>query len=320
MKAKTKKPATGKALAKKPANGKALDARPSAKWQTWKQALVAKFPKASPGELQLHIMTMKRMGLDPLSNHGYLLPFWNRDKGELSHATVVGIDGWRTVAEQAGGYAGKKSVTFDEGLTLYEAIKAGRPNPTTCRVVVQRVVGGVLVETIAETTWQSRAQFDKDGNLKPHWRKDPYGMLEKCTEAKALRAACPRLFSDLMIPEELPGEYETKNVTPIRKVKELPADLPTVPPAQKDQKPVDHSGHPEWKSANAALHREQHRLGLHADNLHLYLHQREQVGSIKHIEPSALGKWAATLSRVQVGTEEYAKVEAALEKAAQKGA
>jgi len=322
MKAKTKKPKNGKAkaLVKAKANGKAVAKadRPSAKWENWKQALVAKFPKASVGELQLHILTMKRMGLDPLSNHGYLLPFFDRNKGEYAHASVVGIDGWRTVAEQGGGYAGKKSVVFDEGVTLYECLKAGRPTPLTCKVIVQRVVGGVLVETVAETTWQSRAQFTKEGDLKPFWKKDPYGMLEKCTEAKALRAACPRLFSDVLIPEEMPGEHEPHNVTPSKKLIAAPTDLPSKPGEAKG--PADHGGDPEWKSANAKLHAEAHRLGLNSELLHLYLHQREKVGSLRQMTPTAMKGWAHALAEIQVGSAEYDKVVAKLDDAGAKAA
>ena len=328
----------GKALAKKKArakaNGKALAARPAKQTlqlATWKEALIARYPKASLGELQLHVMTMKRLGLDQISQHGHLIPFWDRETHGYKNASVVGIDGWRSIAEGAGGYAGKVSVTYGiaptkdspyrEGVSLTQCLALGHPNPITCKVVTARIVAGVRVETPGEVTWASRAQFDKDGNLKGFWKKDkdPYGQLEKCAEAKSLRAAAPRLFSDVMIPEEVPGERgeEPRDATPKRKALEVPSGLPSKP---GEVAAKDYSGDAEWKKANAALHAEQHRLGFKADLLHLYLHQREKVGSLKQMKPETLRAWVSVLKELQVGSAEYDKAAAKLEAAGEEAA
>ena len=279
--------------------------------KTYKEAILAKWPEADIGEVQLLLLTAKRMGLDPLSNQIHLIPRWDSKLGRKRSTVQVGIDGCRATAErppdgQPSTYAGSDGATYNEGKTLDEMAKDGAKWPRTCRVVGHKVMGGMKIDVVGEVTWTARAQFKQDGTLVGQWATDPYGMLAKCAEMLMLRKGWPKVFSDVYIPEEMPsdaGAPVPAAAVTAKPAKALPA--PSTVAATPEQQKAETGQSEEWVRLNRALHAQATRLSLKAEPLHAYIHAQEKAESLKVLAPDRLRAWVDELSRMKVGGEEH---------------
>lgn len=101
---------------------------------------------------------------------------------------IVSIDGYRLIADRTGLYAGSYAgeFSFDE---------SGKP--ISCRTTVLKLVQGTPREFTAIARMSEQYRDVKN------WKDMPCTMLEKCSEAKALRKA---------FPEELGGTYTEEEV------------------------------------------------------------------------------------------------------------
>lgn len=280
--------------------------------KTFREAILARYPKADIGEVQLLFLQAKRMGLDPLSNHLYLVPRWNNDLGRVTSTVQVGIDALRLAADRGGTYAGCATVMFDEGKTLFEMVKAGIKHPTTARATGYKIIGGMKVEVVAEVTWDSRVQKDGDGNVTRFWWNDPYGMLGKCADALMLRKGWPMVNSDAYIPEEMPGDHHAApapTADQIKKVeqknKALPA--PGAVASSPAQQKMEDGMTPEKVQALRSLHAEGDRLGLDKDGLHAYIHTEEKVPSLRDLTVERLAAWVTSMREIERGSEKHLK-------------
>jgi phage recombination protein Bet len=108
---------------------------------------------------------------------------------------MPGIELYRIKADRTGQYLGLSEPTFGP-----EQVIAGVKYPQWCKITARRLVGNRTAEFPATVQWlETYATEGKDdqGNdsIAPNrmWRKRPYGQLEKCAEALALRRAFPEL-------------------------------------------------------------------------------------------------------------------------------
>lgn len=156
------------------------------------KATVAK--DASDGEFKLFLYRCKSLGLDPLkTGQVHFIKY-----GSSPGAIVVGLDGFRSIAQRTGKHAGT-----ERGVT---------------RDAAGKVTGGWA--KVYRTDWQrpaheevSLAEFNTG---KAMWSKFPETMIKKVAECAALRMAFPDDTGDLYAEEEVgpvPGAREPKSVS-----------------------------------------------------------------------------------------------------------
>lgn len=163
-------------------------------------------------ELAIFLYQCRRTGLDPLSRQIYSI----KRQGKATIQT--GIDGYRLVAQRTKQYAGMDEILYDEGLTEYEMLRDGREHPITCTVTVYRLVDGQRMGFSATAAWDEyKPPAGQSGNGDAMWRKMPYTMLGKCSEALALRRGFPQELGGIYTNEEMeqagPITVESRDVT-----------------------------------------------------------------------------------------------------------
>ena len=159
---------------------------------------------ASDDELKLFIQVCKGANLNPFLRQAHLVPFWDSKEGVERRAIIVGIDGFRAVAESSGQYAGNDDPIFEGenemSFTGYDKKQNKLTVPGKATVSVYKVVEGQRYPFTATARWTEYYPGEKKGG---QWHKMPYLMLGKCAEALALRKAFPKLLSGMYAAEEM---------------------------------------------------------------------------------------------------------------------
>ncbi len=145
-------------------------------------------------EFRLFLAIARRTRLDPLQKqiHGIPRNAKDFDGNTIRVLTVlIGIDGYRSIADRTGRYAPGRITEFDydQNGKLFAARA----------YVMKQTKDGSWHEVVAIAFW---AEYypKKDTFL---WDQRPHGQLEKCAEALALRKAFPGRFGDSYVPEEM---------------------------------------------------------------------------------------------------------------------
>lgn len=165
---------------------------------------------ATDNELALFLQVCKNHRLDPFTRQIHFVK--RAGKGVFQ----ISIDGFRTIAERTGNYAGNDDPLFDD-----EAA------PKKATVTVWKIVNGTRCPFTATARW---SQYFPGENLGFMWKKMPHLMLGKCAEALALRKAFPEALSGMYSDDEMEQSGKPDTV----KVDAISADVPTVaavPPA-----------------------------------------------------------------------------------------
>lgn len=139
----------------------------------------------SDAEFQAFLMLCKRAQLDPIAKQIYMTKMGGKN------TIIVGIDGFRLVAERTGRYAPGREPTFE-----YD--KSGNLISATAYVKKQ-TRDGTWHEVAASAHWKEYAKPGSGGT----WGKIPHVMLAKCAESQALRRAFPNDLSGLYTKEEM---------------------------------------------------------------------------------------------------------------------
>lgn len=169
-------------------------------------------PKGTPeSQVQVFAQICKEKRLSPFQKQIYLLPFKkkNGEKWETHYACIIGIDGYRTIAERTGKYVGNDDYRFDNGKTEFQLREANKKAPVTATATVYKLVGGQRIPYSATASWQSYCPTDSKKAF--NWNRMPFLMLGKTAEALALRKAFPESLSGLHAEEEIGGFEETKD-------------------------------------------------------------------------------------------------------------
>ena len=152
--------------------------------------------------VELFIRFCLEKNLSPFTKQVYLIPRFDSKTEEMKYITQISIDGLRTIADRTGRYAGSGEYLFDEGLTLYEMLKAGRVRPLVATCSVYKILpNGSLFEVKASVRWEEFVPSERNDFM---YRKMPFHMLGKVSEAFALRKAFPDC-GGLYLQEELDG-------------------------------------------------------------------------------------------------------------------
>jgi len=158
---------------------------------------------ATDDELKMFINVCTGMGLSPFLKQVHMVKRWNSKLGREVASIQVGIDGFRSIAENTGAYAGnsdpkmgeEKEIEYISGKT-----KGSMKVPATATVTVYKMVQGTKCDFTATARWDEFYPGDKMGFM---WRKMPNVMLGKCAEAQALRKAFPKVLGGVYAPEEM---------------------------------------------------------------------------------------------------------------------
>ncbi len=163
---------------------------------------------ASDDELKLFIQVCTGARLNPFLRQAHLVPFWDSKSGEERRTIVIGIDGFRAIAEDGGAYAGSDDAVLDGEVTLktpkwedrkvagYKEVQV----PAKATVTVWKAVQGQRYPFTASVWWEEVYPGEKKGG---QWHVRPRAMISKCAEALALRKGFPKLLSGMYIPEEM---------------------------------------------------------------------------------------------------------------------
>ncbi len=166
---------------------------------------------ASDDELKLFVQICKGSNLNPFLRQAHLVPYWDSKEGIERRVIIIGIDGYRAIAEESGQYAGSDDAIYDgETEAVYQAVEyvngkktereAHKIVPSKASVTVYKAVGGIRCPFTASARWDEYYPGGKKGS---QWHKMPYLMLGKCAEALALRKAFPKLLSGMYVAEEM---------------------------------------------------------------------------------------------------------------------
>lgn len=160
-------------------------------------------PDATDDELRYFLNLAKITGLDPFRKQVFAVKRYDSNKRAEVWAYQTSIDGFRSLAEKTGLYAGSDAPTFDEGVSLFECTSQGRQYPSVANVTVWKIVKGVRYPFTGIAAWSEYAQKTKAGQPTRFWQTMPFTMLAKCAEAQALRKAFPQSLGGLYTREEM---------------------------------------------------------------------------------------------------------------------
>lgn len=170
---------------------------------------------ATDEELLLFISVCKSAELDPILKQVHLVKRWDSRTGTEVGAIQVGIDGFRSIAERSGQYAGSDDAVYrDEkpiSITRKNGQKVDFTAPGQATVCVYKLLKGQRCAFTATARWSEYYPGDAQGF---QWQRMPYLMLGKCAEALALRKAFPKQLSGLYAPEEMQNTTVPEEVKP----------------------------------------------------------------------------------------------------------
>lgn len=200
---------------------------------------------ATPPEIAFFGEVCKRVGLDPFKKQIHAVKRWDSDQKRYIWSYQTGIDGYRSIANSCGDYAGS-----DEPIFMPPDESA--PHPRKATVTVWKIVRGQRVPFTASARWEEYVQTTKEGKPNSMWRKMPYGQLGKCAEALALRKAWPDRLSGVHTDiemEQADSEGDPPNLpasanaaprfdTTIRPFEKPAEAAPPPPPQQQNAEPA----------------------------------------------------------------------------------
>lgn len=157
-------------------------------------------PDASDSELQLFMQVAQSKGLNPFNKEIYAVSRWDADAGRKKMTIQVGIDGYRSIAESTGEYAGSETYWCGpDGQWVDVWLK--REPPAAAKVIVYRK--GCDRGFSAVALFDEYKQTRKGGALSHMWERMSSTMIAKCAESLALRKAFPRNLGGLYTTEEM---------------------------------------------------------------------------------------------------------------------
>ena len=157
---------------------------------------------ASDDELRLFVQVCKGANLNPFLKQVFLVPRWDSKEAREVRAIQVSIDGFRSIAESSGAYAGNDDPIYDgeAEITVEGKEKKTLTHPLKATVTVYKIVEGQRYAFTATARW---SEYYPGPKLGFQWHIRPYLMLGKCAEALALRKAFPKLLSGMYAQEEM---------------------------------------------------------------------------------------------------------------------
>jgi phage recombination protein Bet len=178
------------------------------------------YPGAKDNSIRMVIAWCRATGKDPMKRPVHLVPMrvkkvgGGRDDYEWRDIVMPGIVDYRTDAARTGQHAGNDEAQFGPDVTeKLDGVEI--TYPAWCEFSVYRIVDGQPRKfSSGKVRWLESYATAKNDSRAPNamWRKRPYGQLEKCAEAMALRRAFPEVGSQ-PTAEEMEGKtFEASEV------------------------------------------------------------------------------------------------------------
>jgi phage recombination protein Bet len=163
---------------------------------------------ADDDELRLFIQICKGANLNPFLRQAFLVPRWDSKFAREIRTVQISIDGFRSIAESSGAYAGNDDPIFSGEIEIPVGKDRAIKNimvPAQATVTVYKMVGSEKCPFTATARW---TEYYPGPKLGFQWHIRPHLMLGKCAEALALRKAFPKLLSGMYAQEEMDKTLE----------------------------------------------------------------------------------------------------------------
>lgn len=211
------------------------------------------FPGARTVEaISLALAYCRSRNLDIMKKPVHVVPMWSSSLRKMVETVWPSISEIRTTATRTGDYGGIGEADFGpvvEGEFVQKITDDRDPRndreqthkiayPAWCRLVVHRWVHGERCAFHARVFWTEAYATIGRGSDVPNemWRKRPYGQLEKCTEAAALRKAFPEELGNTYAAEEMEGRTIEGEISSAYAVAEPPRPKPPPDTDKADNK------------------------------------------------------------------------------------
>jgi len=182
----------------------------------WKALTEAIYPTAKTSDaIVMALSYCRARRLDPFKRPVHIVPMWSAQKRAYVETVWPGVAELRTTAFRTGQYAGKDEAIFGpEQTETFEGkdkdghtIRATVTFPAWCQVTVHRMLSGHTMTFVGPKTYwrESYARIGRTDVPNDMWQKRPFGQLEKCAEAAALRCAFPEELGNELTAEEMHG-------------------------------------------------------------------------------------------------------------------
>ena len=148
----------------------------------------------------------KARKLDPLKKPFHIVQVWDADQRKMVDSIWPSIGETRITAMRTGQYAGMAEMKH--GPTKTETIGNTKLSfPEWAQCTVYRMVGGERCEFAGPKVYwlETYAQAGRNPDPNYMWKKRPFGQLDKCAEAAALRCAFPE-ENFMATAEEMEGQ------------------------------------------------------------------------------------------------------------------
>ena len=188
---------------------------------SWKALVEAVWPQAKTVEsIMMALSYCKHRNLDPYKRVVHIVPVWDSDRKALVETVWPGIAELRTTAFRTRTYAGADACEF--GPTIESEWRDGQEtirvkHPEWAQLTIYRMVDGERMPIPGPRVYWIETYSKKGRSNVPNerWQRAPFGQIEKCAEAAALRRGFPEELGDQHTDEEA-GGWEPKDITPPR--------------------------------------------------------------------------------------------------------
>ena len=144
--------------------------------------------------------------LDPLKKPFHIVPVWDSKLKREVEGIWPSIGETRITAMRTGEYAGMRGMDHGEEVTRrFGSVEITFPLWAQC--TVYRMIGGTRCEFVGpKVYWLETFAKAQGGAPNRMWQQRPFGQLDKCAEAAALRAAFPEEAGTTPTAEEMEGQ------------------------------------------------------------------------------------------------------------------